>query len=109
MPRAFPTRFDVITANPPYIPSADIPGLMADVRDFEPRLALDGGTDGLSFVRRIVERASVFLEPGGVLALEVGAGEAAAVRALFADYGYRDVAVDRDYGKIERVVSGLRG
>ncbi len=101
-------RFDVITANPPYIATGEIGGLMPDVRDFEPRMALDGGTDGLDFVRRIVEGAPAFLDRGGVLAVEIGAGEAAATRALFEGHGYGDVAVDRDYGKIERVVSGVR-
>ena len=101
-------RFDVITANPPYIASAEIETLMPDVRDFEPRMALDGGADGLDFVRRIVEGAPAFLDPEGVLAIEIGAGEAAATRALFEDRGYRDVAVEKDYAKIERVVSGVR-
>lgn len=101
-------RFDVVTANPPYIPRGDLAGLMPDVRDFEPRLALDGGDDGLDTIRRIVRDAPAFLEPGGVLAMEVGAGEAPAVRELLEGRGYRDVAVDRDYAKIERVVSGLR-
>ena len=100
--------FDVITANPPYIASGEIGTLMADVRDFEPRMALDGGPDGLDFVRRIVSRAPAFLDEGGVLAIEVGAGEAPATRALFEESGYRDIAVERDYGKIERVVSGVR-
>lgn len=102
------SRFDVITANPPYIASTEIESLMPDVRDFEPRMALDGGADGLDLVRRIVEKAPAFLDPGGVLAIEIGAGEAAATRELFEARGYRDVAVDRDYGKIERVVSGVR-
>ncbi len=102
------SRFDVITANPPYIPTDEIAGLMPDVRDFEPRAALDGGVDGLDFVRRIVAEAPPFLEPGGVLALEIGAGEAPAVRDLFVEHGYGDVQIERDYGKIERVVSGVR-
>lgn len=101
-------RFDVITANPPYIPTGDIEGLMPDVRDFEPRAALDGGADGLDLVRRIVDAAPAFLAPGGVLALEIGAGEADATRALFEARGYGEVGVERDYGRIERVVSGLR-
>jgi len=65
-------RFDLITANPPYIPSADIEGLDADVRDFEPRLALDGGPDGLHITRRLVSEAMAYLSPGGLLALEGG-------------------------------------
>jgi release factor glutamine methyltransferase len=102
------SRFDIITANPPYIASDEIATLMSDVRDFEPRAALDGGPDGLNFVRKIVEEAPAWLVPGGVLALEIGAGEAAATRALLEARGYSDVAVERDYGKIERVVSGIR-
>jgi release factor glutamine methyltransferase len=100
-------RFDVITANPPYIASSEIASLMPDVRDFEPRLALDGGEDGLDLVRRIVEEAPAYLAKDGLLALEIGAGEADATRACLAARGYRDIVVDRDYGKIERVVSGL--
>ena len=100
--------FDIITANPPYIASAEIAELMADVRDFEPRMALDGGVDGLDFIRRIVIDAPRFLVSDGSIAIEVGAGEAPAVKALFEEHGYRNVRVDRDYGKIERVVSALR-
>ncbi|MBX3230417.1 MAG: peptide chain release factor N(5)-glutamine methyltransferase [Labilithrix sp.] len=103
-----PQRFDVITANPPYVATGEIAGLMADVRDFEPRLALDGGADGLDLVRRILDGAPAYLEAEGVLALEIGAGEAEAAVALFAERGYREVRVDRDYAKIERVVSGIR-
>jgi release factor glutamine methyltransferase len=99
--------FDVVTANPPYIPSAEIEDLAADIRDFEPRLALDGGKDGLDLVRRIVDDAPGFLVRGGALALEVGAGEAAATAAAFEARGFTDVRADRDYGKIERVVSGV--
>jgi release factor glutamine methyltransferase len=100
-------RFDLVTANPPYIPSADIASLMPDVRSFEPRLALDGGDDGLSLVRRIVTGARERLAPGGVLAIEIGAGESADVRALFEAAEYSAVEVHRDYARIERVVSGV--
>jgi release factor glutamine methyltransferase len=101
-------RFDVITANPPYIASNEIPELMPDVRDFEPRLALDGGADGLDFVRRILDGAPDYLEKDGVLAMEIGAGEAPATAALFEEHGWRDIEIARDYAKIERVVSGIR-
>lgn len=101
-------RFDVITANPPYIASTEIPTLMADVRDFEPRLALDGGPDGLDLVRRIVTEAPAYLDTHGVLAVEVGAGEAPLTQSLFEARGFTDIRVERDYGKIERVVSGIR-
>ena len=102
-------RFDVVTANPPYIPTADLATLMPDVRDHEPRLALDGGEDGLVLVRRIVQEAPEHLEKGGLLAIEVGAGEAPAAAALFAQRGFGDVRVDRDIARIERVVSGVHG
>jgi release factor glutamine methyltransferase len=101
-------KFDVITANPPYILTSDIEGLQPDIREFEPRLALDGGADGLDLVRRIVERAPDHLVPGGVLALEIGMGEAAATQALLEARGFTEVRADRDYAKIDRVVSGLR-
>jgi release factor glutamine methyltransferase len=102
-------QYELITANPPYIPSGDIATLQADVRDHEPRLALDGGADGLDFVRRIVDDAPTHLVPGGVLALEIGAGEAADTAKILADRGFAQIEVAKDYGQIERVVSGRFG
>lgn len=99
--------FDVITANPPYIASGEIPGLEKDIKDFEPRLALDGGNDGLDLVRRIVETAPSLLAPGGVFATEIGAGEAAETVKLFEARGFTQVTVTRDFGRIERVVDGI--
>lgn len=101
-------RFELVTANPPYIASADIAGLDADVRDFEPRLALDGGADGLDLVRTIVARAPEHLAPGGVLAVEIGHDQGRRVLELFERAGFRDVALRRDYGARDRVVSGVR-
>ena len=103
-----PMRFDLVTANPPYVLRGDISGLSADIREFEPRLALDGGDDGLDVVRRIVADAPRFMAPGAVLAMEIGAGEADATRELFALHGFTDIEVARDYARIERVVSGRR-
>jgi len=100
-------RFDLITANPPYIPDAEIAELPVDVRGFEPHLALAGGADGLSLVRRIVKEAPDHLAPGGVLALEVMAGQAPAVREIFSERGFVDVLVKKDLGGHERVVSGV--
>jgi release factor glutamine methyltransferase len=100
-------RFDLIAANPPYIPSGEIPGLQPDVRDFEPRLALDGGEDGLGLLRRIVAEGRSRLVARGVLAVEVGAGEASEVARLFDGAGFERVEVRRDYARIERVVSGI--
>jgi release factor glutamine methyltransferase len=101
--------FDLVTANPPYIPSGEIPGLQIDVRAFEPHLALDGGEDGLALVRRIVDEAPAFLAPGGVLAMEIGAGQAPDVAALLEARGFADVQVAKDLARIERVVSGVHG
>lgn len=99
--------FDLITANPPYIPDGDLPGLSVSIRAFEPTIALIGGDDGLGFVRRIVERAPDYLVPGGVLAMEIGAGQSDDVKQTFAARGFRDVQAEKDYGGIERVVSGV--
>jgi release factor glutamine methyltransferase len=101
-------RFDVVTANPPYIPTGDLATLMPDVRDHEPRLALDGGDDGLVLVRRIVADAPEHLDAGGLLAIEIGAGEAPATAALFEARGFQQVRVHLDIARIERVVSGVR-
>lgn len=100
-------RFDLITANPPYIAEHELATLQVDVRSFEPRLALVGGADGLALIRRIVAEAPRFLDAGGVLALEVGAGQAPDVCRLFAARGFRDIDTRRDYGGHERVVAGI--
>jgi release factor glutamine methyltransferase len=100
-------RFDLVTANPPYIQSDEMASLMPDVRDHEPRLALEGGDDGLTLLRRIVSEAPVHLTAGGVLAVEVGAGQAASVVSLLVASGLSRVEVEQDYGRIERVVSGV--
>jgi release factor glutamine methyltransferase len=100
-------RFDLITANPPYIAEPELRTLPVDVRRFEPKLALAGGLDGLAVIRRIVAEASRFLDVGGVLVIEVGAGQAPDVRRLFEASGFRDIATRRDYGGHERVVSGV--
>ncbi len=100
-------RFDVITANPPYIASSELHELAPDIRNFEPRLALDGGADGLELLTRIVAHAGAFLAEEGALAVEIAAGQAERVLALFDAHGYVDVSVARDYGRIERVVSGV--
>jgi len=102
-------KFELITANPPYIPSGEIAGLDTDVRDFEPRLALDGGEDGLVIIRRLLDAAPRYLVPGGMLAMEVGFDQAPAVAALFEGAGFVDIARARDLAGVERVVSGRRG
>jgi release factor glutamine methyltransferase len=99
-------RFDLITANPPYIPAGDIADLPIDVRDFEPRLALDGGADGLDLVRAIAQAAPAHLTSNGLLALEIGADQGARTAQIFEAAGFRDVEIARDLGGRDRVVSG---
>lgn len=98
-------RYTLITANPPYIPHGEIPGLQADIREFEPHLALDGGNDGLDLVRRILEDARPRLQNSGVIALEIGYDQAPRVAELMRDLGYAEIERDRDYGGHERIVS----
>lgn len=100
-------RFDLVTGNAPYIGSGEISTLAPDIRDFEPRLALDGGDDGLAVVRRIVQSAPAHLRSSGVLAVEVGKGQAPLVAELFARMGFSEVELRRDYARVERVVSGV--
>jgi release factor glutamine methyltransferase len=97
-----PEPFACITINPPYIPAADIAGLDADVRDHEPRLALDGGADGLDFYRRIAREVRPYL--AGALFVEIGIHQADAVQALFREAGLQDVRTYKDLNGIERVV-----
>lgn len=100
-------RFDLIVSNPPYIPTGDLSGLQPEVRDFEPAGALDGGPDGLAFYRVIIPAAPEYLTPGGWLLVEVGAGQAKAVRGLFEETGrLGELFTTKDQAGIERVVGG---
>jgi len=99
--------FSLLVANLPYIPSGELAALPAEVR-VEPTLALDGGPDGLALVRRLVAEAPGLLGPGGVLALEIGAGQAPATAELLRAAGFTDLQTRRDLGGIERVVSGVK-
>lgn len=98
--------FNAIVSNPPYIPTRELDALQAEVRR-EPRLALDGGADGLNFYRRIISDAPRFLATGGLLAVEVGINQAAAVKALMEAAGFVDVKIFKDLAGIERVVAGF--
>lgn len=100
------THLELIVANPPYIPAAQIPTLQPEVRDFEPHLALDGGQDGLDFYRVLARSAASHLRPGGWLAVEVGQGQAEAVAAEFQHGGWQNVGRRRDLAGIERIVFG---
>lgn len=98
--------FDLIVANPPYIPSRDLAALMPEVRDFEPRLALDGGADGLDAYRAMARQSGSILVEGGWMLVEVGIDQAADIRELFVRAGLAEVFTARDLAGIERVVGG---
>ncbi len=97
--------FDVIVSNPPYIPTGELAGLPAEVRA-EPRLALDGGSDGLSVLRPLIAAAAAFLAPNGALLVEHGDAQSPSVRALFEAAGFREVESRKDLAGNERVILG---
>ena len=99
--------FDLILSNPPYIPTHDCDTLQQEVMQ-EPRMALDGGLDGLDFYRRIANGALSHLSPAGLIAVEVGIGEAQDVAALFTNAGLIDVQIIKDLYGVERIVSARR-
>jgi release factor glutamine methyltransferase len=103
------STFDLIASNPPYIAQGEFPSLAPDVRDHEPRLALDGGPDGLAFYRRIAKDAPAFLKPGGSILLEVGYTQGAAVRGLLAERPELEVGPTlKDVGGHPRVVTAKK-
>ncbi len=99
-------EFDVIASNPPYIPTADIETLDASVRDNEPRIALDGGADGLDFYRAIIEKWRGALRPYGKLLFEVGIGQADTVLRMMRANAFGDIQILEDTGGVPRVVYG---
>lgn len=101
--------FDVITVNPPYIPTGVIKTLTPEVRDHEPMLALDGDADGLSCYRRIAVEARQYMHDGGKIYLEIGYDQGQAVSELFRQQGYREVRVSQDLAGNDRIVSARRG
>jgi release factor glutamine methyltransferase len=98
------SRFDLIVSNPPYIPSAEIATLDPEVRDFDPMLALDGGSDGLNFYRRLAAGATEFLKPGGKMMLEFGDGQAEAIKKLFETEKWIVESVKEDYSQRARLL-----
>ena len=100
--------YDIIVSNPPYIQSKVIETLEPEVRDYEPRLALDGTEDGLLFYRKITAQAAEYLSPDGLLAFEIGYDQGADVAALMTEQGYREVRVVRDLAGMDRIVMGHR-
>ena len=99
-------RFDLIVCNPPYIRTDELETLDVSVRDYEPREALDGGEDGLTFYRAVAEKWRAVLKPGGALMFECGEDQSAALREILADRGFTDIETVLDTRGIERVVTG---
>ncbi|MGB0873500.1 MAG: peptide chain release factor N(5)-glutamine methyltransferase [Solirubrobacterales bacterium] len=98
--------FDVITANLPYVTSRELAELEPEITQYEPRLALDGGADGLDLVRRLAAQAPSQLKPGGQIALEIGAGQAGATAVILEQNGFLDVEIHDDLAGYGRVVTG---
>lgn len=103
-----PGPFEMVISNPPYIPTRDCEQLMPEVRDYEPRLALDGGADGLRAYRHLATQAGQILIPGGWLLVEVGVGQAESVSDLFNAAGLVEICRRDDYSGIPRVVMGRK-
>jgi release factor glutamine methyltransferase len=97
--------FDLLVSNPPYIEAGAMAGLMPEVSRFEPKLALDGGPDGLAAYRAIAAEAPLLVAPGGRLLLEVGEGQAPETYKIFQSTGFAVEAPWKDLGSIDRVVS----
>lgn len=101
-------RYDMIVSNPPYIPTEEIGTLMREVRDHEPMLALDGSDDGLAFYRWLAKDSGKYLEPDGMLLMEIGWNQADAVTELLASAGFRDIHVKKDLAGLDRVVYAVK-
>jgi release factor glutamine methyltransferase len=103
---ALPTipQFDLVISNPPYVPSAEILTLQPEVRDFDPRIALDGGVDGLEFYRLLASQAATFLKPDGKIMVEFGDGQAEAIQKIFEIEKWIVEAVKEDYSHRARIL-----
>ena len=103
-----PASVDVLVSNPPYIPSHIVDGLEPHIRDHEPRLALDGGPDGLTFFRALLLDAVMVLKPGGAVFFEIGDEQGPALRALLDEYGFTEVAIMQDDSGRDRYAMGVQ-
>lgn len=100
-------KFQVIVSNPPYVRTAELERLQAEVRYHDPRIALDGKSDGLYFYRRIVEESKTYLEPGGRLLFEIGHDQAGDVVGLMRMAGFSKIKIKKDLAGLDRVVIGV--
>ena len=100
-------KYDVILSNPPYVKTADVDAFGAGMR-FEPRIAFDGGEDGLMFYRTIISRYTEYLRPNGIFIFEAGFDTAVGVAALLRDAGLADVHIEKDVNGIDRMITGVK-
>ncbi|MEW6516718.1 MAG: peptide chain release factor N(5)-glutamine methyltransferase [candidate division FCPU426 bacterium] len=107
MPQRWHGKMDLVVSNPPYIPSSEVSKLQPEVR-FEPRLALDGGPDGLTVIRRLLPLVYRLLRPGGLFVCEIGISQKAAAWKLFAGAGFSELEARLDWQQIPRVLSGYK-
>jgi release factor glutamine methyltransferase len=101
-------KFDLIISNPPYIRSGDIDGLQREIREHEPRVALDGGEDGLDFYRKIAADAKAYMKKDGCLMLEIGADQGPDVKAILEGAGLRKAEIALDLAGLDRIAQALR-
>lgn len=100
--------FDIIVSNPPYIPSNDIAGLDRSVKDFEPIEALDGGTDGLDFIRKIAFNSKKLLKDEGILMFEFGFGQEDCIKEILLKEKYSKIEIKKDYSSIPRIAIAVK-
>jgi release factor glutamine methyltransferase len=98
-------QFDLIVSNPPYIPTAEIETLEPELKDHEPRSALDGGADGLDFYRLLASQAKDWLKPTGKILLEFGDGQADAIKEIFQSQHFVVESIESDYSQRPRILS----
>ncbi len=100
--------YDILVSNPPYIPSSDIEALMPEVKDHEPRMALDGSADGLEFYRLISNAGKKHLNPNGLIFYEIGYNQGEAVKEILLKEGFQEIMIKKDLSGLDRVVSARR-
>lgn len=101
-------KFDIIVSNPPYIAKKEIAGLMPEVREHDPVLALDGGEDGLDFYRRMIEKASDYLEENGRIFFEIGYDQGEELKKILKLHGFTEVEIKKDLAGLDRIAMGKR-
>lgn len=102
-------KFHIIVSNPPYIPTGDIDKLQEEVKNYEPRIALDGGKEGIAFYRRIIPESREYLEEEGLLIFEIGYDQGKQVEAIMEQEGFKAVKILKDLQGLDRAVLGIKG